>query len=326
MLVENPAQLRNYQPVMQPVQGPDLIDSHDVMQEALELRAQLRTANRDQTREVLEKLRCLSSRISGNGRRARRSAGIVQSSITQAQQQLETLSDEANYLEQFFASQKALELCVYVAMSKPAQEFYHAIEQKTYHIAPVTRAGVVSVGEKREVEGEQLRHEFSMIKYHSMTEVEKRSMLNEALRMNESAELVSNNPDYLIVERKAVAELHGYLRNMEAYKAYRNLTDRKGRPLDAMLEIAREHDDFMRAHAAVDDLLRAYDRLILHIYDAEAIEDFKATRSRMKRILKEDIMERVLLDGDSASETHGSITPPITPVIREAETQIGKPD
>ncbi|MBY0407133.1 MAG: hypothetical protein K2Q01_05530 [Rickettsiales bacterium] len=283
------------------VQQVDTLDDPCAVEaEAISLRQSLSSASRDRTRMVLEQLKALNSRLPPRGRHNRRSAGVIISAISQAEQQLEAQEDDY-YLHSHdsMATRRAFAAAVYTVMSAADKEFYNQIEQKaTYSIAPVSDEGVVVTSVKEEVTGEELQQRFSILKYHSMSEAEKRDVLNRTFGTNNDSEVVATSKDVLKREREGLVELHQALKDMEAYKAYRHITGSLGYLMGAMGKIGRDHEVFERAHEDVDALIRAYDKLIENPEDENARTQLKLFRARMKRTLKDDVINKLLLEAE----------------------------
>lgn len=285
--------------------------------EAGAIRTALASASRDQTRRLLTQLKALSARMPVySGRRARRSAGVIQAAITQAEQQLECLSDdEGQRLHDAHAS-PAFERHVYHAMSRRAKHFYDTIDgRSTYRLAPVSEGGQVLETVRRDVQGNELRKDFSLLKYHSMSEDRKREVLTRSFGTADHGEPVAADTAVLRREREELAPLRRALRMMEAYKAFTSMLRARGSVNRVMTAIASDHDHFARAHAQADALAAAYDRLLEDPRDEDAQMQLARVRARMKKTLKDDIIEGVLLDADMYGQGPGlgSLTPVPTP-------------
>lgn len=316
--VQTPAVLLPPSPGIPPVaRGKDaMVDMDDLEAEAKDIKGRLVSADRYKTSQLLAQLRALGARMPAHGRRARRSANIIQMVITQAEQQLAALDEEQTMKHFEHFAHFAFQAVIYTAMSQQAKVFYNNIDANaTYEVAPVTAGGVVVTDAKIEVDGEHLRSHFSMIKYHSMSESEKKDVLSKTFGTDKDNELVSRDAAVLKRERDELGLLHRALEDMEAYKAFMGLSKSGLRVQKALIEIAYDHQGFARAHGEVDALLRAYDRLMQNPADEEAATALKLARARMKKTLKEEIIDRILLDADEGAPAKaGEITPPLTPL------------
>ncbi len=322
-------QIHNHHAVLQPLQGAELEDLHTVDEEAHELKMALASANRDRTRIILDQMKSLAGRMPTQGRKARRSAGVLQAAITQAEQQLEALNDdEYRRTHDDAAVRRLFEIAVYSTMSKDAKMFYNNIEHdKTYKLVAVAPGGKVEKTIEKEVEGEHLRRHFSLLKFHSMSEAEKRQVLNETFGVDNAVEQVANDAAKLKAEREELAHLHDALKDMEAYRAYISITHSHGNLRKVMVEIALDHDHFQRAHKEVDALVQAYDAVLAAPDDEGAKVRLVEARRRMKKTLKDDIINDVLLDANDGGvqpmRAPGEMLSPLTPMLAAAGKLLG---
>lgn len=238
---------------------------------------------------------------------------MIQMAITQAEQQLEALSDESGRFKEDSHARHLFQVAVYATMSGQAKKFYNEIDKKTtYTLAPV-KDGMVVDTVKKEVHGEELRKKFSLLKYHSMSEAEKKDVLHSTFGMIN--DLIPDNLDKLKAERDDVFALHQALKDMEAYKAYMSISKLGGSIRNVLVDVANDHEGFARAHVEVDMLVAAYDKLMVNPKDEQAIAAFKAARMKMRKTLKDDVIDKILLNNDSGGLGRDIISPPITPIL-----------
>jgi hypothetical protein len=313
-------------PVSAPVVGhihqvDTLDDAHGVEEEALSLKQQLSSADRDKTRLLLVQLKALHSRVPTTGRKARRMAGMIIAAIAQAEHQLEAQEDETyNHNYNRLQARRAFIEAVYNVMNRVDRDFFHTIDKNAiYKIAPVSESGVVVTSTKEEVTGEELQHKFSILKYHSLSEQEKRDVLHRTFGTQAGDELPTE-VEALRRQRVELAELQGALRHMEAYRAYLHFTQSAGYLMGAMGKIGSDHEIFAKAHVQLAATLEAYDRLIADPSDEQAKNDLKRLRTMMRQTLKDEVINRVL--GSTESSENGmkldifdAVTPPCLPLF-----------
>jgi hypothetical protein len=169
--------------------------------------------------------------------------------------------------------------------------------------------GKVKPMEEKAITGEELRKNFSVLKYHSLKEDEKKDLLEKTFGIARPDEDRKKTPAELKAEMQDLTQLRGALKELEAYKAYRVLMASGNDIKGGLAQIALNHRHFRKADAQIEAVQKAYEELLASPDDGMAAAKLAVLRREMKQTLKDDVMGRVLTEGtDTGSK---SLTPPV---------------
>jgi hypothetical protein len=261
------------------------------------LMAQLASADQDKIRQIISRLQMLKSKAAPGSTASRRSYRVVADALAQAQLQLiDTMYDDWKDKPQF-SFNTMFEVHVYASMGAQAQQFYNAIDQTaSYTITPVVQNGQMLVTEQKQIEGKQLRRLFSVVKYHAMSEKDKKDILSKTFGTEAVEDDKPKDATALKAEKEDLQHLHQALRDMEAYKAYILLSQSGGNLQGAMVRVAANHAVFTKAHSKVDEVIRVYTELMANPNDPVARAALKYTRFQLRELLRDEVVNKVLLE------------------------------
>lgn len=278
-------------------------DASGVEKEALNLQASLGSGSLSITRATLRQLRQLSGMVGGLGTKSAQVQGTINGAISKAQSKIAQMEmEEGNRLNDADAQEK-FQAVIYSFMSVRAKKFYDSInENATFDLAVVNDDGELDHSKKKHIDGKTLKRLVSIIKFHSLDTASKKKALYETFG-SEAAEEEGTPKDKAILakKKKEILELHEALENMEAYKAYILL--HKYRPDVAAAMIEKNHKAMVRAHEQIDEVARKYDELLNDMDNGMAMATLKVAKLKMKKMLKEDIIDQIMLDQAPAAQT-----------------------
>lgn len=309
----------------------DFSSTDDVLSEVEAIRALLPSSDREETRALVAKLNNLSGKLprdEGADRKGRRAAGVVSAVIAQAQQQLNQQNGEDSTRHASMLLSSTMQSTIYFSMSAAQKLFYDKIDAKKDYVLPaVTESGAVAVPEEtKAVSGEELKKRFSILQYHSLSEDEKKKMLDKTFGLDTPEENARKSPAQLKTELEELDYLKQALKDMEAYKGYQ-LIMRGGDMRGALGQIAHNRSVFAKAQGQVEQLQAAYAALIEQPDNAARMAAVADIRRAMKKTLKEEVIDDLLTGVGSASNqglgapavfslpSLGSIFPGVAPLV-----------
>lgn len=271
-------------------------DPAQLEREALSIKSELGGANLEQTRSLLNQLKQLQNRIPMGGRKGRRSSSVIATAIVQAEQQLE-LQETATSWRSSEAMPVVLQVALYAGMTVAQKDFYNEIEKKAeYNLTAVKANGRLDTAGEQTISGAALREHFSVLKFHSLKEGEKRDLLSRAFGTEQPDEDAPKGKEQLKAEQEELKSIRHALRDMEAYKAYMLLVHSGLGVREALAEIARNRRRFAKALSDVEALHTAYDELQEAPDDGMLKARLALARRNMKQSLKSDIIDGVLAE------------------------------
>jgi hypothetical protein len=274
-------------------------DSEGIEREAINLQASLGSGNLSVTRSTLRQLRMLAGMVGGLGKRSAQVQGTINSAIAKAQSKISQLEMEENNPVVTQGQQAKFQTAIYSLLSTRAKRFFDDIdEDASFTIAPVMEDGELAHHAKKKVDGKTLKRLITLIKFHSLDTTNKKKVLYEAFG-SEAAEEEGTPKDVVLLakKKKELLNLHEALDTMEAYKAY--VISMKYKPDVAAVMIEKNHQKVMLAHEQIDEVAHQYDDLISDVNNGMAMAKVKVAKLKMKRMLKEDIIDHMLLDQET---------------------------
>jgi hypothetical protein len=272
-----------------------------VEKEALNLQAGLSGSNLGATRATLRQLRMLAGSLTGSGKRAAAVQGTISGAIARAQSKIEQLEIEENRRAHSCDPGLKFDLAVYSMMSGRDRRFYDSIDEKQRFVLPVvTEEGELDPYAIRTLDGKSLKRLVSLLKFHSLDTAGKKKVLQDTFG-TEAAEEEGTPRDAAVLRKKKeeLLELHRALSDLEAYKAY--LITRKYRPQVAALLIERNHKIIAGAHRRIDEVEARYDDALKDVDNGMAVAMLKASKLKMKQVLRDEVVEQVLLDQEATA-------------------------
>jgi len=268
---------------------------HGIEAAALALMSELSSADLSKIKSIVSQLRGLSGMIGRVGSKAGGLQAMISAAIGKAQRQiaeLELTEGRGGSID----PEVKFEMSVYALMSDKAKEFYHEIDADThYYLAPVNDDGEIVQYAAKKVHGKTLRRLLTLVKFHSFDTASKKKVLEESFGA-EAAEGEGTPKDKALLEKKRneLYVVHEALDHLEAYKAY--IISRKHEDDIATEMIANNHEIIVRAHDQIDEVIRKYDVLTKDINSDMAMALLKVAKLKMKKMLKEDVINHVLLE------------------------------
>ena len=272
-----------------------------IEKEALMLQADLGSGNLSKTRATLKQLKQLAGMLGRVGSDAGKAQSTINSAISKAQRQIDQLEMEESAKDNKADAQEQFEILVYGTMSATAKKFYDGIDANTlYTIAPVGDKGAVVQQAAKTIDGKSLKRLVSLIKFHSMDTDHKKKILYATFGADAvEGEGTPKDKELLLKKKQELLELHEALDDMEAYKAL--MISHKYKADIAAAMIKKNHKIIAAAHAQIDEVSKKYDDLIRDVDNGMAMAILKAAKLKMKTMLKENVIDHVLLDQELAA-------------------------
>ncbi len=286
-------------PVNMPRRGGD--DLARLEKEAVMLSAGLAGGGVPATRATLAQLKMLSGMVGQFGTKSAAVKAMIGSAIAKAQRQLQELEDEEHRRGSIDSAEVKFDRIIYDMLSPRAKKFFDAIdEDKAYVIAPINKDGDVVATAAKKVKGSDLRKKLTFIKFQSLDTDSKKKILTDTFGAEEAEHEGTPLTKWALKKRKReLAKLHEALDDLEAYKA---LTISQKFPHDVADDlIERNHKAIALAHAQIDEVNAQYDAVLADMENGVAKAKLRASKLKMKKLLKEDVIEVVLLEQSSAT-------------------------
>ena len=246
-------------------------------------------------RSSLSQLKMLLGMV-GKGKQSAQAQSTITSAIAKAKSRIEQLESEENSKGGSVDLQAKFELVIYGLMSVRAKKFYDSIdENSTFHLAHVNEDGELSAHKVKHIDGKSIKRLLSLIKFHSLDTANKKKVLYDTFGAEAAEEEgTPKDKETLVKKKKELLELHEALDTIEAYKAY--MITRKFKPDVAAAMIDKNHQAIIVAHDQIDEVARKYDELIADVNNGMAMATLKVAKLKMKKILKDDVIDHILLD------------------------------
>ncbi len=285
------------------MKGDSALDAMSIEKQALNLQASLGSGSLGITRATLRQLRQLSGLVGRLGTKSAQVQGTISGAIAKAQRKVEQMEQEEGGRGDDANAQEKFQIAIYGFMSAGAKKFYDNInENASFDLAVVNDDGELDPTHKKHIDGKTLKRLVSIIKFHSLDTASKKKVLYDTFGSDVAEEEgTPKDKAVLAKKKKELLELHEALENMEAYKAY--MITHKYRADVAAAMIEKNHKAMMLAHEQIDEVARKYDELMLDVDNGMAMATLKVAKLKMKKMLKEDIIEQTLLDQAPTAQT-----------------------